>query len=254
MSEISSISSIYTTITRDILDKDITQKYRRKFHSSRIKYTHNGVSTYNLEHNSSIKLLIAGDVEPNPGPDISDDSTQYVPNKLDLPQTGLRIGFWNINKLTDSKFQQIKPLLIAQRVDILFLIETFLKSHTRDSVYAVQGYEIYRKDRAGKTKGGGILAYINTKLKVSRATKLEQTDIETLWLNVYPFNSNRSQLLGCVYRPPSTNTEMDSRFEKIFEMAYLMKKETYIMGDFNIDLLKAKSKQQTYQISSNHAF
>ncbi len=42
---------------------------------------------------------------------------------------GLRIGHWNINRLTDVKSEQISLILTTYKnIDILFLIETFFKS------------------------------------------------------------------------------------------------------------------------------
>ena len=45
--------------------------------------------------------------------------------------------------------------------------------------------------------------------------------MESLWLSVYPHNSNRSILIGALYRPPSTDKEMDPKTEKNIEVAYL---------------------------------
>src|SRR6056300_421306 len=45
---------------------------------------------------------------------------------LNFPSNGLVIVSWNINRLNDSKFQQIKLLLVSQQIDIiLFLVETW---------------------------------------------------------------------------------------------------------------------------------
>ena len=50
----------------------------------------------------------------------------------------------------------------------MFIIETFLKPNVSASVYEIPGYAMYRKDRAGNKKGGGILAYVNSQLKSNR--------------------------------------------------------------------------------------
>ena len=46
-----------------------------------------------------------------------------------------------------------------QQIDVLFLLETFLKSKTPDTLLEIAGYTLYRKDRCGVKKGGGILVY-----------------------------------------------------------------------------------------------
>ena len=62
-------------------------------------------------------------------------------------------------------------------------------------------------------------------------------EIETLWLDIFPFNSKRPLLVGALYRPPSSNVDIDSRIEKNIENAYLLNRETIIVGDFNINYL-----------------
>ena len=66
---------------------------------------------------------------------------------LGLDDKGLRIGHWNVNRLSSEKFDQIKLFLIAKsgraQVDILFLTETFLKPDIPDVLYAVPGFSIY---------------------------------------------------------------------------------------------------------------
>lgn len=99
-------------------------------------------------------------------------------------------------------------------------METFLKPSKPDTVYNISGYHLLRKDRIGQ-KGGGFLAYVANGVKANRIWDLEDTDVESLWLSVYPHNSNRSILIGTLYRPPSTDKEMDSKTEKSIEVAYL---------------------------------
>ena len=69
----------------------------------------------------TLKLLISGDVELNPG----DDNKDHESEQLKLPNRGLRIGQWNIEHLTDTKFEQISLILkTCNNIDI-FLLETF---------------------------------------------------------------------------------------------------------------------------------
>ncbi|KXJ15844.1 Chromodomain Y-like protein 2 [Exaiptasia diaphana] len=76
-------------------------------------------------------------------------------------------------------------MLVSQRLDVLFLVDTFLKPNETDSVYALQGYEIHRRDRGGETHGGGVLAFVKSGLKPSRDVNVEDKDIELLWLNYH---------------------------------------------------------------------
>ena len=98
---------------------------------------------------------------------------------------------------------------------MLFLIENFLKPKVPDSVFEIPVYVMYRKDRPGVKQGGGILSYVNFKLKENRRIDLEEKEIETLWLDIFTFNSKRPILVGALYRPPSSNVDIDSRIEKM---------------------------------------
>ena len=93
---------------------------KQKYSKSAVRYTVNGDATFNRMF-VSFELLLSGDVELNPG-DAAEETTQLM-----LPSKGLRIGQWNVERLTDCKLEQISFLLHTNKnVDILFLLETFL--------------------------------------------------------------------------------------------------------------------------------
>ena len=140
----------------------------RKLFSAPVKYTVNGMSTSHPVI-PSFKLLIDGDVNPNPGPD-DDNNSQASQVVIELPKSGLRIGRWNNSRLTNSKCEQIKFLLTSQyhRIDVLFLTESLLKSEVSDSLFPIPDFVLHRKDRPGNKKGGGVLAFVSEKLKAGR--------------------------------------------------------------------------------------
>ena len=118
-----------------------------------------------------------------------------------------RICQWNVQRLTDSKLEEIRSLLTRpgnehDRLDILILSETFCTQKVPDSFYNTDGYQLHRKDRMGKS-GGGVLVYVNNSLQAKRREDLEAEDLEILWLEACPYKSSRSLFIGDVYRPPS---------------------------------------------------
>ena len=160
--------------------------------------------------------------------------------KLDLPEKGLQIGQWNVNRLTDTKLDQIRLLLTSSKnIDVMFLIETFLKPSKPDSLLTIPGYTLHRKDREDAKKGGGIVAFIADHVKASRNYDLEEDCVELMWLNVHPHKSPRPILISGLYRLPSTDT--DSKIENAIETAYLGNQETNILGDFNINSLRTST-------------
>ena len=148
---------------------------------------------------------------------------------LCLRNSGLRLGHWNINCLTAAKFEQIRLMLTVNntKLDMLFLSETFLHSTICDSLYKILGYKLFRKDRMDK-KGGGLAVYCSDRLRFRRREDLETISTEILWLEVYPFKSQRSLLIAGCYRPPSNTKEQDKEFEKCIETATLMIREYMI--------------------------
>ena len=113
------------------------------------------------------QLIASGDVELNPGPNTNTSGSEQSQRVVNHPiinssNKSLKIGEWNVNNLTNVKFEQIKLFLTSHNIDVMFIIETFLKPNVSGSVYEIPGYAMYRKDRPGNKKGGGILAYVNS--------------------------------------------------------------------------------------------
>ena len=207
-----------------------------------------------LRYSLAVNLLILpNDVSLNPGPtgpslhssfsssssfnsSIAFDNCNHISSHFDLgsDHKGLRIGHWNVNRLSSEKFDQIKLFLIGKsgraQVDILFLTETLLKPDIPDVLYAVPGFSIYRRDRVSRC-GGGVLAFVNDQLKLKRQDDLENLDLEVIWLDVFPIKSKRSLYISGIYRPPWYSLADDIRLEKNIEQAYLLSKERILLVD-----------------------
>lgn len=178
--------------------------------------------------------------------DLSPDGFDYF--NLHLGHKGIRFGSWNVNRLTTTKLEQIKLFLLNEdgrpRLDILSINETFLKPLLPDCLYSVPGFTVHRKDRMGLKNGGGVLIYVNDDLKHRRRVDIEHNNnIEALWLEVFPFKSNRPILFAGIYRPPSTNLSEDEAIENMLELVYLLNLETIITGDININFISPAYKK-----------
>ena len=88
-----------------------------------------------------------------------------------------------------------------------------------------------------KNKGTGVCLYIKNSLNYNKINDLSQcTDcIESLFLNIT--NLPEETVVGVIYRPP--NASLD-KFNKAYEeiLSRLRGKNSYILGDFNVNLLK----------------
>ena len=82
---------------------------------------------------------------------------------------------------------------------IIAFTETWLDDTIVNGDIAVQGYNVYRKNR--NRHGGGIAVYVADRLKVTRRSDLEMDDIELIWLELQE-RATRRALFGAAYRPP----------------------------------------------------
>ena len=167
---------------------------------------------------------------------IAFENCNHISSHFDLgsDDKGLRIGHWNVYRRSSEKFDQIKLFLIGKsghaQVDILFLTETLIKPDIPDVLYAVPGFSIYQRHRVSRC-GGGVLVFVNDKLKLKRQVDLENLDLEVIWLEVFPVKSKRSLFISGIYRPPWYSLADDIRLEKNIEQAYLLSKERILLVD-----------------------
>ena len=144
------------------------------------------------ELNVSVCLLFCGDIEQNPGPDEL--------NSFDLPRKGLRFGQWNVNYLTENKFEEIKMHMIhsngERRLDILVLTDTFFNNRTVQELYHVPGFDLFRRDRK-TSSGGGILMYVNNEpivlnVKQSRSQSMSVRGLGSAgpFLRIFPLGGH----------------------------------------------------------------
>ncbi len=87
---------------------------------------------------------------------------------------------------------------------------------------------------------GGLLVYISKDVPYIRRHDIEQSEIESIWLEInYP--NRKSILINFVYRPPNSKQNWIDTYEKQIDLSDLLNYETYILGDLNIDYNPTKS-------------
>ena len=117
-------------------------------------------------------------------------------------------------------------------LDILVITETCFSSKTNEDLFAIPGYELFRKDRSARS-GGGVAIYVNTDLAVKQRADLEEPEI--LWLEVCPFKSKRPLLMVGVYRYPDAKADYDRQLTENTERASLLNMKAILQGHFNLD-------------------
>ena len=103
-------------------------------------------------------------------------------------------------------------------LDLVGIMESWLKSHTHDNVVALVNYNIIHRDRT-ETEHGGVCVcvYIKNTIKFAFVDDLEDPCFEALWIQISPTRLPRgysSILLGTFYHLPSAN---DSAFLEYLE-------------------------------------
>ena len=148
--------------------------------------------------------------------------------------------FFNIdgNKTNFDEFAAYLSTL-HKEMSIIGLAETNINPSNK-CLYPITNYtSFYQENMAGKSKGTGVALYVHNSLNATLNPSLSQTrpHIETLFLSISMSGSSTDINVGVIYRPPNAD---QNEFLKDLQsiISKLPNKPTYIMGDFNIDLLK----------------
>jgi hypothetical protein len=168
-------------------------------------------------------LVLAGDVEVNPGP---------------LRNLTLNIGHINARSLNvEDKFDEISTLVLDLNLDIFAVSETWLNHSMASDSLSIGGFsQIYRLDRCDGRRAGGVALYISSSFASKRRFDLEHVNFELLFVEIV-INSI-TFVCGVCYRPPNYNAEDNNAFldnlQSSLDNIYL-KPDTFVLllGDFN---------------------
>ena len=165
---------------------------------------------------------------------------------------------------TVGKIEEIFQHIEENKPDILLMSETKLDDSVSNIVCEPPGYKIIRKDRSENFKnkydmtglGGGIAVLYKKDLKVEIFAKNKEETEEILWVYI---KGKKSFLIGLVYNTNYCKLMWDKKGESIFEKhlkeASLMGCDTYVIGDFNIDLNeKCNKTKKLKNMFENYGF
>ena len=204
---------------------------------SRIKSRHGfiqPVPTHSVRRKCMIVLLLllSGNIELNPGPDI---------NCLRTPcdfksRSGLGVVHLHVRSLL-PKLDLVKIWASSTDTDVLVLSETWLKKSITDKDIAIKGYNVFRCDRP--RKGDGIAIYVRQKFYVTVQSSLSLSrQFEFLALKLELLNGLFITIVGC-YRPPAASSETLLSLSN--QLSTLDFNEILLTGDLNWDWLSSVS-------------
>lgn len=185
------------------------------------------ITNHNVEH-------LSEPIMPQPECDYIFCTDELQHNFLN---NSLKIFSYNISSVPqhlDSFFEQcFNPSGV--QVDVVGLCETRLNDNICN-LYTLDNYSSFFQNKS--TLSGGVCIYLYKNfqgVKISNAC-LQLPHIETLFIEILkPFRF----IVGVVYRPPNSSfSDFLESMENILELLSNLKTECYLMGDYNINLLK----------------
>ena len=174
-------------------------------------------------------LLLAGDIETNPGPycerdlSVSHINAQSIVHKLDL--IAVELGDF----------------------DIITVSETWLDQSISSSTITIPGYqEPIRHDR--NRHGGGVAMYFKNSVPFTERTDLVLPNVEATWAEINL--NNKKVLLGCFYIHP--RFQEWNLVELCIEQALQSCQNLIIIGDFNENLLDPRKCKNIHSILNTY--
>ena len=208
-------------------------KHKPKFSTKGILYYSNSVACFNIQ--------LCGDVESNPGPEQSDETTtrQHVSSQLPVSTVNLNIYIQNVRSLK-NKLDTFHSLFTANLqpagiFNCFALTETWLTADVADSEISIPDFTIFRNDRNGM-RGGGVILGCHNSLHCYRRAEFEHPELELLWVELRLTQRNK-MLLGVFYRPPSASYQSLVDFANILTTVSLHYSTVCIVGDYNLPSL-----------------
>ena len=139
-----------------------------------------------------------------------------------------------------ANFSSLSLYLSSLKVDfdVIAISETWLREHTADA-FGLPCYKMESRYREIRT-GGGVSILIKESLKyiVRNDLTLFNDTIESLFIEVVSLH--KRVIIAVIYRPPGTDIrDFNDSLTEVLDIIKRERKICYIMGDFNIDLLKS---------------
>lgn len=148
----------------------------------------------------------------------------------------MKVAQLNVRSLI-LHLDEFKQLVYANNFDIICLTETWLNSNITSDIVQIPGYLMFREDRQGNNRGGGVAVYVSNRLKV----KISEIHVNKEYLFEYTFlkltYNNQSTAVGVIYRPPDKNiTLCVEQLDDCLSHIMPLTDNVILLGDLNINL------------------
>ena len=156
----------------------------------------------------------------------------------------LNVNIRSLAKNFDSLNECVKSLNCD--FTVIGISETHLKDKPND-FYQINGFNTEYTNRADREKGG-VCMYITEQVNYKLREDLCQanSNFESCFIEIEGKNRNKNIIVGVVYRAHTSIDNFIKDIEPIYKKLNSENKHFYIMGDFNIDLLKTETHRPTH--------
>ena len=143
-------------------------------------------------------------------------------------------------KSNKSKVPYLADLAKETNAPFICVTESHLNPDILDAEITIQGYDVFRSDRVGRSHGG-VITYVRKDLVVKTELKDSNSYCDSLILHIPQMN----MVLVNIYRPPncpeilfSQTLEFISSFFRNLEVQEQCSNTYLVVGDFNFPFLK----------------
>ena len=154
------------------------------------------------------------------------------------------LSFMHVNVRSISKNMDLLSLSLSNlnhTFSAIGISETWLNNDNAQN-YGIENYNhVYRcRD---DIVGGGVSLFINTSLEYKERLEIEKCLIfsgESVFIE-----TGNHTIIGCIYRPPSLSiSDFNSHLAYVLDILSKERKQCYIMGDFNINIIDSVKNKQ----------
>ena len=147
----------------------------------------------------------------------------------------LIVGHLNSSSVPKHRYE-ISIIAIKCGFDVFGVCETFIKEHTPKSVFHIEGYQFFHKDRNSASKCG-VGIYIKNGIKAKRIN-LPSEPIQPELCFVELTIGTSKIAIGEIYKSPLIPYGVFGQLHETLAFLTSRYQHTIIMGDFNVDHLK----------------
>ena len=199
-------------------------------------------------HFSATRLVVSGDVSPNPGLGGTRPNTNLSQgSSFSFQSKRIALLSFECEVITSLPvhLDEVGTLILLNNLDVFAVSETWLNSTWNDHELNIQGYQLFRQDRettvASKAPhGGGVAIYAKSTLHCRRMTFSIETHMEHICLQLRQHKDGPKMLFIVMYRPPNSTADFFNDLTKFVEDVYPQYHEIIVVGDFDIDMLHNK--------------